>query len=122
MRRVVVTGYGIVSCLGRDKREVLESLRQGRPGIRFKEEYRSLGLRSQVAGSIQMALKNKMDRKAQRFMGDAALFAYLSMEQAIEDANLTFHQVSNPSTGLIAGSGGASSANLVEAADSLRNI
>lgn len=121
MRRVVVTGYGIVSCLGRNKQEVLESLRQGHSGIRFKEEYRNLGLRSQVAGSIEMNLENKINRKMRRFMGDAAVFAHLSMEQAIEDAALTPEQVSNFKTGLIAGSGGASSANLVEAADLLRS-
>ena len=121
MRRVVVTGYGIVSCLGRNKREVLESLRQGRSGIRFKEEYRSLGLRSQVAGSIEMGLQSKIERKMLRFMGDDAAFAYLSMKQAIEDSGLTEEQISSFKTGVIAGSGGASSANLVESADSLRS-
>ncbi len=121
MRRVVVTGYGIVSCLGHNKQEVLESLKHGRSGIRFKEEYQKLGLRSQVAGSIEMNLENKIDRKVLRFMGNAAAFAYLSMKQAIEDAALTPDQVSSPSTGLIAGSGGASSANLVETADLLRS-
>ncbi len=120
LKRVVVTGYGIISCLGRNKLEVLASLRQGRSGIRFKEEYRRLGLSSQVAGSIETELSKKIDRKKLRFMGDAAVFAYLSMEQAIEDAGLTQEQVSNFRTGLIAGSGGASSANLVEAADLLR--
>ncbi len=120
MRRVVVTGYGIVSCLGRDKQEVLESLRRGRSGIQFKEEYRSRGLRSQVAGSIEMDLQNSIDRRMLRFMGDAAAFAYLSMKQAIEDSGLTQDQVSSFRTGLIAGSGGASSANVVEAADLLR--
>jgi len=120
MRRVVVTGYGIVSCLGYNQKEVRESLRVGRSGIRFKEDYQRLGLRSQVAGSIEVDLKNKIDRKLLRFMGDAAAFTYLSMQEAIEDAGLTEEQVSHFRTGLIAGSGGASSANLVEAADSLR--
>jgi len=121
MRRVVVTGYGIVSCLGDNKQEVLESLKLGRSGIRFKEEYQQLGLCSQVAGSIQLDYKNKIDRKLQRFMGDAAAFAYLSMEQAIQDSGLTPQQVSHVRTGLIAGSGGASSANVVAAADLLRS-
>ena len=121
MRRVVVTGYGVISCLGSNKQEVLESLRQGHSGIRFKEEYRDLGLRSQVAGSIVTDLKSKIDRKIRRFMGDAAAYAYLSMQQAIQDADLAPDQISNPGTGLIAGSGGASSANLVEAADLLRH-
>lgn len=121
MRRVVVTGYGIISCLGQNKQEVLESLKHGRSGIRFKEKYRSLGLRSQVAGSIEMAMEDRINRKMLRFMGDAAAFAYLSMEQAIKDSGLSADQVSNVKTGLIAGSGGASSANLVEAADVLRS-
>lgn len=120
-RRVVVTGYGIVSCLGCNKRDVLESLRKGRSGIRFKEEYRSLGLRSQVAGSIEMDLRDQIDRKMLRFMGNAAAFAYLSMRQAIEDSGLSGDQISGFRTGLIAGSGGASPANLVEAADLLRS-
>jgi 3-oxoacyl-[acyl-carrier-protein] synthase-1 len=121
MRRVVVTGYGIVSCLGGNKQEVLQSLKAGRSGIRFKEEYQRLGLCSQVAGSIELDYKNKIDRKLQRFMGDAAAFAYLSMEQAILDSGLSPNQVSDIRTGLIAGSGGASSANVVAAADLLRS-
>lgn len=121
MKRTVVTGYGIVSCLGHNKQEVSESLRRGRSGIRFKEEYRKFGLRSQVAGSIEMDLQNKLDRKILRFMGNAAAFAYLSMKQAIEDAGLAESDICSFRTGLIAGSGGASSANLVEAADLLRS-
>lgn len=121
MRRVVVTGYGIVSCLGISKQEVLESLRQGRSGIRFNDEYRKMGLRSQVSGSIKAGLADGIDRKARRFMGDPAVYAYLAMEQAIRDAGLAADQVSNIRTGLIAGSGGSSSANLVEAADLLRS-
>ncbi len=120
MRRVVVTGVGIVSCLGNSKAEVLESLKQGRSGIRFQEEYRKRGMRSQVAGSIHLDLGELIDRRILRFMGDAAAFTYLSMRQAIEDAGLTEPEVSNPRTGLIAGSGGASSANLVSAADIFR--
>ncbi|MBE0505652.1 MAG: beta-ketoacyl-ACP synthase I [Marinospirillum sp.] len=121
MRRVVVTGLGIISCLGSDKTSVVDSLRQGRSGIKFKQEYADMGFRSQVAGSIDLDLDELVDRKLKRFMGDAAAFAYLSMQQAIEDSGLTEEQVSNVRTGLIAGSGGASSANQVEAADVLRD-
>lgn len=121
MRRVVVTGLGIVSCLGSDKASALDSLRQGRSGIKFKQEYADMGFRSHVAGSIDLNLDELIDRKLKRFMGDAAAFAYLSMQQAVEDSGLTEEQVSNVRTGLIAGSGGASSANQVEAADVLRD-
>ncbi|PRY68744.1 beta-ketoacyl-ACP synthase I [Halomonas ventosae] len=120
MRRVVVTGLGIVSCLGNDAQQVLEALRNGRSGIRFKEDYAERGFRSQVAGSVDIDLDALIDRKLRRFMGDAAAFAYVSMAQAIEDAGLAPEQVSSERTGLIAGSGGASSANQVEAADVLR--
>ncbi|MBS9404955.1 beta-ketoacyl-ACP synthase I [Halomonas sp. TRM85114] len=120
MRRVVVTGLGIVSCLGNDAQQVLEALRNGRSGIRFKEEYAERGFRSQVAGVVDIDLEALVDRKLLRFMGDAAAYAYISMAQAIEDSGLTEEQVSNERTGLIAGSGGASSANQVEAADLLR--
>ncbi|MBT2772528.1 beta-ketoacyl-ACP synthase I [Halomonas sp. ISL-60] len=120
MRRVVVTGLGIVSCLGNDQRQVLDALKTGRSGIRFKEEYAERGFRSHVAGSVDIDLDALIDRKLRRFMGDAAAYAYVSMAQAIEDAGLSEDQVSNERTGLIAGSGGASSANQVEAADVLR--
>ncbi len=120
MRRVVVTGLGIVSCLGNDQQQVLEALKSGRSGIRFKEEYAERGFRSHVAGSVDIDLDALIDRKLRRFMGDAAAYAYVSMAQAIEDAGLSEEQVSNERTGLIAGSGGASSANQVEAADVMR--
>ena len=120
MRRVVVTGLGIVSCLGNDRQAVLEALKEGRSGIRFKEEYAERGFRSQVAGVVDIDLDALIDRKLRRFMGDAAAFAYVSMAQAIEDSGLTPEMVSNERTGLIAGSGGASSANQVEAADVMR--
>lgn len=120
MRRVVVTGIGITSCLGCDQETVLESLKLGRSGISFQEEYKEMGFRSHIAGSIDIDLDDKIDRKLRRFMGDAAAYAYLSMADAIEDSGLTEEQVSNVRTGLIAGSGGASSANIVEAADVLR--
>ncbi|MCS2610284.1 beta-ketoacyl-ACP synthase I [Halomonas dongshanensis] len=121
MRRVVVTGLGVVSCLGNDQQQVLEALKNGRSGIRFKQEYADLGFRSQVAGSVDIDLDALIDRKLRRFMGDAAAYAYVAMAQAIEDAGLTPEQVSNERTGLIAGSGGASSANQVEAADVMRD-
>ncbi|QEA38019.1 beta-ketoacyl-ACP synthase I [Pistricoccus aurantiacus] len=120
MRRVVVTGLGVVSCIGNDQRQVLEALKTGRSGIRFKEEYAQRGFRSHVAGVVDIDLDALIDRKQRRFMGDAAAYAYVSMAQAIEDAGLTPEQVSSERTGLIAGSGGASSANQVEAADVLR--
>ncbi|WP_280564120.1 MULTISPECIES: beta-ketoacyl-ACP synthase I [unclassified Chromohalobacter] len=120
MRRVVVTGQGIVSCLGNDQHQVLDALRSGRSGIRYKDEYAERGFRSHVAGVINADLDTLIDRKLRRFMGDAAAFAYVSMEQAIRDAGLDDSDISNERTGLIAGSGGASSANQVEAADVLR--
>lgn len=120
MRRVVVTGLGIVSCLGNDAQQVLEALRNGRSGIRFKEDYAERGFRSQVAGSVDIDLDALVDRKLRRFMGDAAAYAYVSMAQAIEDSGLAPEMVSSERTGLIAGSGGASSANQVEAADLMR--
>ncbi|OLO11242.1 beta-ketoacyl-[acyl-carrier-protein] synthase I [Chromohalobacter japonicus] len=120
MRRVVVTGQGIVSCLGNDQHQVLDALRSGRSGIRYKDEYAERGFRSHVAGAIDIDLDTLIDRKLRRFMGDAAAFAYVSMEQAIRDAGLDESDISNERTGLIAGSGGASSANQVEAADVLR--
>ncbi|WP_028470385.1 beta-ketoacyl-ACP synthase I [Neptunomonas japonica] len=121
MRRVVVTGMGIVSCLGNDKEAVLDSLKEGRSGIKFQEEYKELGFRSHVAGSIDIDLEALIDRKLRRFMGNAAAYSYLAMDQAIKDAGLSEEQVSNVRTGLIAGSGGASSADIVESADILRS-
>ena len=120
MRRVVVTGMGLVSCLGNDKQSVTESLREGRSGITFNEDFKAIGLRSHVSGSVDIDLSEHIDRKHLRFMGDAASYAYVAMQKAIEDAGLTQEQVSNPRTGLIAGSGGASSANIVLSADKLR--
>ncbi|MEN0038599.1 MAG: beta-ketoacyl-ACP synthase I [Cellvibrio sp.] len=120
MKRVVVTGMGIVSCLGNDKDAVLDALRAGRSGIKFQEAYKEKGFRSHVAGSVDINLSELIDRKVLRFMGDAAAYAYLSMQQAIADSGLSQDQVSNERTGIIMGSGGASSMNLVEAADILR--
>jgi len=121
MKRVVITGFGIVSCLGNDKQSVTESLREGRSGIKFQEEYKEMGMRSHVAGSVDIDLDEHIDRKIKRFMGDAAAFAYIAMKQAIEDAGLSEEQVSNPRTGIIMGSGGGSTKNQVLAVDTLRD-
>jgi 3-oxoacyl-[acyl-carrier-protein] synthase-1 len=120
MRRVVVTGMGIVSCIGNDKETVLESLKEGRSGIKANPAYQEMGFRSQVSGSIELDLKSLIDRKILRFMGSSAAYAYLSMEQAIADAGLSESDVSNERTGIIMGSGGASAKDQVEAADILR--
>ena len=120
MRRVVVTGMGVVSCLGNSKAEVLDSLREGRSGIKFNETFKEMGLRSQVSGSASIDTTELIDRKVRRFMGDAAAFAYIAMQQAIDDAGLEEADVSNTMTGLIAGSGGASSAGIRIAADTVR--
>ncbi|MFW1677268.1 beta-ketoacyl-ACP synthase I [Pontibacter sp. JAM-7] len=120
MRRVVVTGMGIVSCLGNDKATVLESLKLGRSGIKFQEEYKERGFRSQVAGSIDIDFAERIDRKLLRFMGDAAAYTYIAMQDAITDSGLAEDQVSNVRTGLVVGSGGASAENIVETADITR--
>lgn len=120
MRRVVVTGLGVVSCLGNSKAEVLDSLRAGRSGISFNDRFDEAGMRSKISGSVDIDLKELIDRKVKRFMGDAAAYAYIALQQAIDDAGLEDSDVSNPMTGLIAGSGGASSANIVASADTLR--
>lgn len=120
MRRVVVTGIGIVGCLGNNKEEVLASLREQKSGIRHIPDYAEMGMRSQVAGRPNIDLAEHIDRKLKRFMGDSAAYAYLSMKEAIEDAGLTEEMVSNPRTGLVAGSGGASTSDTVESVDLLR--
>jgi len=120
MRRAVITGIGIISCLGNDKASVTESLRNGTSGITEREEYRERGMRSHVAGAPTVDLKEQIDRKQLRFMGGAAAYAYLAMRDAIADAGLTEEEVSNERTGIIAGSGGVSSGSQVEAADILR--
>lgn len=121
MKRVVVTGLGIISCLGEDKHDVIKALKNSRSGISINEIYQEMGFRSHLSGSIGINLKERIDRKALRFMGHASAYAYLAMENAIADANLKPEQVSNTRTGIIAGSGGASSASQVEAADILRS-
>lgn len=121
MRRVVVTGMGIVSCLGNDLDSVSASLREGRSGISHQPQYAELGLRSQVAGVPQIDLDAEIDRKQKRFMGDAAAYACVSMRDAIADAGLTPERVSNLRTGVIAGSGGASAEWQIETGDLMRN-
>ncbi len=120
MKRVVVTGMGIVSSLGNNCREVLASLQHLKSGISFDESYREMGLRSNVAGNIKIDPKEHIDRKILRFMGNAAAYAYIAMKEAIAHAGLTEEQVSNVRTGIVTGSGGASSSSQVEAADILR--
>ena len=119
-QRVVVTGLGIVSSLGNSASEVIDSLRNGKSGITYNATQEEIGMRSWVSGKPEIDLTEYIDRKQWRFMGDAAGYAFLSMEQAIADSGLTPEQVSNVRTGIIAGSGGASSASQVEAADILR--
>lgn len=120
MKRAVITGFGIVSSIGNNKQEVLNSLKEGRSGISTAQEFKDLNLRSHVWGDINIDVKEHIDRKTLRFMGDAAAYAYIAMQEAIKDSKLTEEMVSNVRTGLIAGSGGASSANQVLAADILR--
>jgi len=120
MRRVVVTGIGIVSSIGNDKNEVLASLREGRSGIEFSEEYAELGLRSHVHGSIKMEPAERIDRKIYRFMGDGAAYNYIAMQEAIADAGLEEGEVSHERVGIVMGSGGPSTKDIVEAADILR--
>jgi 3-oxoacyl-[acyl-carrier-protein] synthase-1 len=120
MRRVVVTGLGIVSCLGNDKHAVVDTLKRGASGIRFKQEYQDYGFRSQVAGSVHIDLAEHIDRKTLRFMADAAGFAYIAMKQAVADAGLAADEISSERIGIIMGSGGASALSNVEAVDILR--
>lgn len=119
MKRVVVTGMGIVSCIGNDVAAVTEALKAGKSGITRNEKYAELGMRSHVSGTPDINLADHIDRKAIRFMGDAAGYAFVSMQQAIADSGLTDDQVSNIRTGIIAGSGGADSASQTEAANIL---
>jgi 3-oxoacyl-[acyl-carrier-protein] synthase-1 len=121
MRRVVISGIGIVSCLGNSRSEVTRSLKEGRSGITFNEKFQEMGLRSQVCGSVDIDIAEHIDRKVRRFMGDAAAYSYIAMQQAISDAGLDDADISSPRTGLIAASGGASSANIVASADILRD-
>ena len=120
LERVVVTGMGIISCLGNDASAVKHALFEGKSGIAMFQAHIDAGMRSHIAGIPQIDLSAHIDRKQWRFMGDAAGYAYLSLQQAIAQSGLTEQQVSHPRTGIVAGSGGASSSNQVEAADILR--
>jgi 3-oxoacyl-[acyl-carrier-protein] synthase-1 len=120
MRRVVVTGLGIVSSIGNNKAEVTRSLREGRSGIESCEEYRELGFRSHVHGPIRLDLDAAVDRKVRRFMGDGAAANYVAMQEAIADAGLEPDEISHERTGMIMGSGGPSTKNMILAADLLR--
>ena len=120
MRRVVITGLGIVSCIGNNKEEVLTSLKGQTSGIRYIPEYEDAGFRSHIAGRPQINPDDHIDRKQRRFMGDSAAYSYIALKEAIADAGLSEDMVSSPRTGLIAGSGGASSSDIVEAVDTLR--
>ncbi len=120
LKRVVITGLGIVSSIGNNRQEVADSLRQGKSGIEYASEYAEKGFRSHVYGSVNIDIEALIERKIRRFMGTAAAYNYIAMQQAVEMSGLTEEQISNPRTGLIVGSGGASHANAVAAADILR--
>jgi 3-oxoacyl-[acyl-carrier-protein] synthase-1 len=119
-RRVVVTGLGVISCIGNDQDEVTQSLKEGKSGIVFSPKYAEMGFRSHVEGRPNITLEDKIDRKLLRFMGDGAAYNYLSLEQAIKDSGLEEKDVSNERTGLIMGSGGPSTKNLLTAFDVAR--
>ncbi|KGJ96372.1 beta-ketoacyl-ACP synthase I [Colwellia psychrerythraea] len=121
MKRVVITGLGIVSSIGNNADEVLASLKAGKSGITHSESFAEQGLKSNVWGKPTVEIKDHIDRKAVRFMGDAAGYAYIAMDQAVKDAKLTEEQISNVRTGIVAGSGGASSENIVASTDTLRS-
>ncbi|MGK2914180.1 MAG: beta-ketoacyl-ACP synthase I [Porticoccaceae bacterium] len=120
MRRAVITGMGVISCLGNDMATVVDALRTGRSGIRPKADYREMGLKSQIAGQIDIDPQGLIDRKHLRFMSMAAVYGYVAMQQAITDSGLTHDQVSNTRTGIIMGSGGISGEKFVESVDTLR--
>jgi len=121
MRRVVVTGLGIVSSIGNNKAEVVDALRAGRSGIEFCDTYAEMGFRSHVHGSLNIDLDAHVDRKVRRFMGDGSAYNYVAMQEAIADAGLTEAEVSHERSGLVMGSGGPSTSNQVKAADLARN-
>ncbi len=121
MRRVVITGMGIVSPLGNSTEAVLDSLRQGRSGARYIPQYEEIGLRSRIGSFTDIDPRHYIDKKILRFMGNAAAYAYIAMEQAVRDAGLAPEQVSSPRTGLIIGSGGTSAENVVATTDIMRS-
>ena len=121
MRRAVITGMGVISCLGNDTNSVLKSLQQGKSGISAQSDYREMGLKSQIAGQIHIDPKDYIDRKHLRFMSNPGIYGYIAMQQAIDDANLSESDVSNPRTGIIMGSGGLSGEKFTESIDVLRS-
>ena len=121
MKRVVITGLGIISSIGNNKEEVLASLKEGKSGIEFVPEFAEVGMRSQVAGTVKLNPAELIDRKVFRFMGDAAAYAYLSMKEAIADSGLTEEQVSNDRTGLVIGAGTGSAHSQLVACDAVRS-
>ena len=120
MKRVVITGLGIISSIGNNKEEVLASLKEGKSGIEFVPEFAEVGMRSQVAGTVKLNPAELIDRKIYRFMGDAAAYAYLSMKEAIADSGLIEEQVSNDRTGLVIGAGTGSAHSQLVACDAVR--
>ncbi|MGZ3329633.1 MAG: beta-ketoacyl synthase N-terminal-like domain-containing protein, partial [Xanthobacteraceae bacterium] len=121
MRRVVVTGMGIVSSIGNNTQEVLASLREAKPGISRADQYAELGFRCQVHGAPTLNAEEAIDRRAMRFLGGGAAWNHIAMEQAIRDAGLDGGEISHEMTGIIMGSGGPSTRTIVEAADTARN-
>ena len=121
MRRVVVTGMGIVSSIGNNAQEVTSSLHETRSGITVAEAYRDMGFRCQVHGSLKLNIEESVDRRARRFMGEGAAYNFVAMEQALADSGLEEKDIVNPRTGLIMGSGGPSTKAIVAAADTARS-
>lgn len=121
LKRAVITGIGAISCIGNNISEITKSLKLGTSGICFNESYKELGMRSHISGSINLNLKDLIDRKHLRFMGEAASYAYLSTAEAIKDSGLDLSRFSSQDVGVIAGSGGASSRSQVEAADIVKS-
>ena len=121
LKRAVITGIGAISCIGNNISEITKSLKLGTSGIRLNESYKELGMRSHISGSINLNLKDLIDRKHLRFMGEAASYAYLSTAEAIKDSGLDLSRFSSQDVGVIAGSGGASSRSQVEAADIVKS-
>ena len=120
MKRVVITGMGIISSIGNNIQEVQKSLYDGKSGIIFAEDYKEMGFRSHVKGNIDVDLEERVDRRLLRFMGDGAAYAYIAMQQAIADSGLKEEEVSNFKTGLIAGSGGPSTSSMLKSFDTAR--
>ena len=120
MRRVVITGLGIVSCIGNNKVEVLNSLLNTKSGIVFSEEHKKYNFRSQIVGAVKINLDELIDRKQKRFMGDGSAYSFIALKEAIDESGLKENDISNEKTGIIMGSGGPSIKNVVFAVDTVR--